>query len=217
MNPIRKTKSVKNLQVHVHQTTEQELLQIIDWLQDPAIYSEAFWLPAEPDAAWIRRSCLLVLNGQGLEFQPVRIWSVEHQNLLIGLAIDYGWNHANDSTREIDFALPASPKNHVRLPLYTLAGLIHALFSNHNVMKILGRMPAGPNGKGFPRLYKAVGGTLEYVREDAHPLTGKKVLRACYGGIKKDFYATQLGQSMQLANKQNRPVVKNSSQSPSDN
>jgi hypothetical protein len=180
--------------VTVSHALPEHLPAINRWLADAAIYEEAFMLAAEPDPAWIAASMLLVKNNLRTEFQPVRFWSVlDRQQQLIGLGIDYGWEHSDDTDRELDFALPGSTRGNARVPLWTLSLIIDRLFQDHGATSVWGRVRIGASGKGFPRMFAAIGAEAEQVRWDLQPTSGEKLPRVYYRTTPDSFYASGMG------------------------
>lgn len=172
----------------------KDLDPIRGWLCEPAIYQDAFMLAARPDPAWIEASMLLVKNSLRIEFQPVRFWSVrDRDERLIGFGVDYGWDHARDTARELDIALPLSSRRNAILPVCTLAALCDRLFHDHAATMIWGRVRVGASGKGFQRLFERVGGSMEKVAWDLQPTTGKRLPRVYYSTDPGAFYASRFG------------------------
>jgi hypothetical protein len=180
--------------VTVEPPRPEDIGPITGWLCEPAIYEDAFMLAARPDPAWIEASMLLVKNNLRTEFQPVRLWSVRDlDQQLIGVGIDYGWEHAQDSDRELDFALPLSTRGSAILPIYTLAAIIDRIFHDHDATAVWGRVRAGASGEGFARMFETIGGAMERVRWDTQPTTGRRLQRIYYSTHPDTFYASRFG------------------------
>jgi hypothetical protein len=179
--------------VEVVPARPEDMDSIITWLCDPAIYQDAFWLAARPDPAWIKRSMLMVENNLGIELQRVRFWSVLEEDALLGFAIDFGWDSPDDTAREIDFALPRSDRRRPRLPVYTLAAIIHNLFAR-GATEAWGRVRVTASGRGFTRMFERIGCSLQTVRHDEMPTTGEQRARAYFRTTPAAFYASPLGE-----------------------
>lgn len=164
------------------------------WLADRAIYEDAFMLAAPPDPAWVAASMLLVKNNSGIEFQPVRFWSVaDAAGAQVGFAIDYGWDFAEDSAREIDCALVAYDGKNPRLALYAFASLMHRLFSECGATALWARVPLRGGGAGLSRFFAAIGTTVTKVGRVVQPTTKAELRRAYYTATPASFYASPLG------------------------
>ena len=177
--------------VEVVPARPEDLDDIIAWLCSPAIYLDAFWLAARPEPAWVRRSMLVVENNLGVELQRVRIWSVLRDRELLGFAIDFGWDSPEDTEREVDFALPRSSRRQPRLPVATLAAVVHALFER-GATAVWGRVRVA-GGEGFPRLFELIGGRPQGVRFDEMPTTGERRARAYFKTTPETFYSSRFG------------------------
>ncbi len=169
-----------------------DLEQIGRWLQEPAIYQDAFMLAAPPDPAWVRESMLLVKHGLRIEFEAVRLWSVRAGAKLVGFGIDYAWRQAGDSEREIDLALPAYMGSS-RFVVRVLAGLIDTLFAQHGATAVWGRVRLTGSGHGFPRAFALLGGEAIKIAWDEQPTTGARLARIYYRCTPESFYAARRG------------------------
>jgi len=172
----------------------EELSQITEWLCSEEIYQDAFMLAAAPDPAWIANSMLLIQDNLRVEFQPVRFWAVRDQgNRLLGFGVDYGWNRAHDCERELDFTLPTANRASPRTAILTLAAIIARIFNEHQGTAVWGRVRVGQSGKGFPRLFEAIGGQAMDMQWDLQPTTGRKLPRVYYRTNPESFFASRIG------------------------
>jgi hypothetical protein len=170
-----------------------ELESIGRWMTEPEIFADGFALPVQPDPAWVRRSILVVQNGDVREMQPVRFWSVRDlTESLAGFAVDFGWDSPDDPVREIDIALPNSRGKRPWLYLYSVAALVDALYFEHGASEVRGCVRLGNTGLGFPRLFASVGGRVTRV-EDPRCHSGPRIY---YRGTAESFRASRLGRRL---------------------
>jgi hypothetical protein len=173
--------------VRLEPATPDELLQIAEWLEAPEIWADAFLLPTEPDPPWVMAGMLMVKQGIRLELVQARFWSIrdEGDRKLLGFAIDYGWDTADDTIREIDIALPNG--GHEGRRIIDLFGkLLRAMFER-GASEVRCRV----RGRGFDRLFARIGAVPVQVVAERHPKTSEDVVRAHYRCTPDLFYASR--------------------------
>jgi hypothetical protein len=176
--------------VQVRLAERAELETIGAWMADPGIYADGFALPVQPDPAWVRRSLLIVQNGEVQEMQPVRFWSVQDSTgTRVGFAVDFGWDGPEDPVREIDIAFPERRGQRPWLYLYTVAALAGTLFLEHGAREVRGCVRLGGEGRGFPHLFASVGAEVARV-EDPRWHKGPRIY---YRATRDSFVASRFG------------------------
>lgn len=170
--------------------TPDDLEQIAAWLCEPAVWADAFLLPAQPDPPWVRASMLMVKQGIRFELVQARFWSIRDAGspALLGFAIDYGWELADDRVREIDIAMPEG--GHEGRRVVELFGALLAAMFTRGATEVRCRVRA-PGGRGFDRLFARIGAQPVQVVGERHPLSGDEVLRAHYRCTPDSFYASR--------------------------
>lgn len=139
-----------------------EVREIADWLSDPGLWRDTFYLPIAPELAFLRDGIIMVAAAGDLLMVNARLWAVraamgDKVDGLLGFSIDYPWSPTKPDIREVDVALPRSTKASPCLPLEIFATMLHNLFSRADVRECRARTRLGGSGGGFPRLFQALG------------------------------------------------------------
>lgn len=145
---------------------QKEREHIAQWLQDPAYYDEAFFLPIRPDPAWVKGGFLLIDNPNGQELLSVRFWVIKEANghnlsldpncPMLGFAIDYPADVHTSNIREVDFALPNLKVHSSKIPFEIMGWLAHAVIQKGNPILLKTRIISS-TGRGFPRMFARIG------------------------------------------------------------
>jgi hypothetical protein len=146
-----------------------------DWIyeamQRPDIHVP-LGLRAAPERAQFDRDSLTLVRGAEVRDEAVRyhvLRSLDGEPR--GFFVDFGWDHPNDSVREIDLAFP--DVEHRGLDSYFDAIIILAqyFFSNGLAKRYRWRVES-PSGEE-PKRGRRQGGRLVTRQEERHPVTGE--------------------------------------------
>lgn len=185
----------------IHLATPEEMLTIAQWLQEPLLWRDAFLLPTQPDLPFLQDGLLFTYGMQEVHMVEARFWAIrslrtDNSSDLIGFVIDYPWGPRDRDIREIDAAFPGSDRRSRRLPMEVFSVVVDELFQQHGVNEVRVRTRGAGEGKGFQRLFAAMGCHV-YKAAAARHASGQDVRRIHYRCTPESFAASPWGQRMQ--------------------
>lgn len=166
--------------------------QLVAWLNAPA-NARPLGLRPPVELDHLRRGVLPVFSTRGRPAEPpVRIYSlVDAQGVLVGVTFSYGWDHPDDTVREVDLAIPYAGDLPPSTSLEAITRLTEACFVREGATEVRGRVRPGHHGDGFARLFAAVGAEEIGRPRQQDPQTGALRTRILYAVRAPAFYASR--------------------------
>ena len=166
------TRSIRGQILEIGEPTKAERDSIFQALTQPAIHV-ALGLRAPPIRSMYDSDILELHRGDEVRREPVRYHALRDKidGRLVGFFLDFGWDHANDSVRELDLAFPdPSDRN---LGAYFDATIIvsHYLFENGLAKRVRWRVRA--RGDRVPKRHERHGARLVSKQVEQHPVSGE--------------------------------------------
>lgn len=160
-----------------------------DWIFE-ALASPAVHVPLglrePPEREHFERDLLTLVRGEEIREEAVRYHVLRRlDGVPVGFFLDFGWDHPNDSTREIDLAFPSVADR--GLGTYFDASIILAqyFFANGLAKRYRWRVEALRGQE--PRRSARQGGRLVTRQEERHPVSGEWRVTFIYEFAVADF------------------------------
>lgn len=171
---------------------DAHLEQLVSWLNAPA-NARPLGLRPPVELDHLRRGVLPVFSTRGRPAEPpVRIYSlVDAQGVLVGVTFSYGWDHPDDSVREVDMAIPYAGALAPSTSLETMTRILEACFAREGATEVRARVRPGHHGDGFGRMFTAVGAEEIGRPRQQDPQTGALRTRILYAVRAPAFYASR--------------------------
>jgi len=166
-----------------------DIAQLIAWSQDANIVGPMGY-STPPTESQMGRLLLPPLGAppprRELTFHVIR----QHDRP-IGLFVEYPWDYANDTIRELDIALPGLAAPGTTLIVDTFAAMIDNCF-RRGATRVITNSRAGNSGEGFPRLYSLLGDRPD-VTDSVNVYGFAPAGRRFYATSSATFYASRAG------------------------
>jgi RimJ/RimL family protein N-acetyltransferase len=168
---MSKTRSIRGNVLEIGEPTPADRQLIFEAFQNPEIHV-ALGLKNPPQRPMYDRDMLELHRGDEVKHEPVRYHALRDKadGRFVGFFLDFGWDHANDSVRELDIAFP-DPKDR-NLGSYFDATILISFYLFENGLAKRVRWRVRGRGERVPKSYERWGARFVSKQTERHPVTG---------------------------------------------
>lgn len=171
-----------------------ETAWIFEALQSPAIHVP-LGAKRPPSQTEHLASIFETTRGDEVRAEPVRyhVLRANDSGRAVGFFVDFGWDHPNDSVRELDLAFPDPADRNVGVYFDATVIVSQFLFVNRLAKRVRWRVRSS-TGRA-PLRHERHGARLITKQEERHPVTGEWVTTFIFEIAEADFrqLAAKLG------------------------
>ncbi len=130
-------------------------------------------LKAPPLRAQFDTDVLELHRGEEMRREPVRYHALSRNDdgRFVGFFLDFGWDHPNDSIRELDLVFPDEADRNVGAYFDATIIVSQYLFENALAKRVRWRVRA--HGERVPQRHQRHGARLVAKQVERHPVTGE--------------------------------------------